>query len=341
MKNNVIDVHIHFGAPKDEQSGCYWSEEFTKQPAYYAMLLITNSLFKKVDIHLVRKHLLKVINDSKYTDKSVVLAFDQVYDENGTALPKKTNLYVPNSYIADLAKQNSRVLFGASVHPYRNDWNRALDDCLEKGAVLCKWIPSAQMINPEHAKCVPFYKKLVEHQLPLLCHCGPEYSIPTADHTYDEYNNPKYLRMALDEGVTVIIAHCAMPFWGIFDREYHDDWDEFLKLFEKDEEFGWNLYADLSAVCTPFRKKYIKEIMQMVERIPPERLLYGSDYPIPVFEITLNKSMNFFRWFGFIAKLLFMKNLLDKNYLVIREMGFDDCVFTNASKLFEKIRYPS
>ncbi len=341
MSNDIIDVHIHFGAPKDEESGCFWSEEFTKSVAYFAMLLITNSLFKKVNIKRVRKHLLKVINKSKHTNKSVVLAFDQVYAENGTANPEKTHLYVPNSYIDKLSKENNRILFGASVHPYRNDWREELDFCLENRAVLCKWIPSAQMINPEHPKCVPFYEKLVDHQLPLLCHCCPEYSIPTSEEKYNEYNNPKYLKTALNIGVTVIIAHCAMPFWGAFDKEYHDDWDEFLKLFEKDEEHGWKLYADLSAVCTPFRKKYIEEIMKMVDEIPHEKLLYGSDYPIPVFEITIGKSLKFFRWLGFLLRVMFLRNLLDKNYLVIKKMGFDDAIFTNASKLFEKIKYLS
>lgn len=75
--------------------------------------------------------------------------------------------------------------------------------------------------------------------------------------------------------------------------------------------------------------------------LPCERLLYGSDYPIRVFEITIGKSMKFFRWLGFLLKVMFMRNLLDKNYLVIKKMGFDDAIFTNASKLFEKIKYPS
>ncbi|MCK4645131.1 MAG: amidohydrolase family protein [Candidatus Aminicenantes bacterium] len=341
MNDEIIDVHIHFGAPKDEESGCFWSEEFTKQPAYFALLLITHSLFKKVNIKRVRKHILKVINKSKYTDKSVLLALDQVYDKNGTANPEKTHLYVPNRYIAKLAKENDRVLFGASIHPYRDDWREELDSCLENKAVLCKWIPSAQMIDPANSKCVPFYKKLAEHQLPLLCHCGPEYTIPTSDKTYIEYNNPKYLRTALDEGVTVIIAHCAMPFWGVFDKAYHDDFDEFLKLFEEDDEKGWNLYADLSALCTPFRSEYIDIIMKKIDKIPHERLLYGSDYPIPVFELTYNRSKNFFSWLRFIIKMMSMKNLLDKNYLVIKGMKFKDCVYTNASRLFEKIKYPT
>ena len=49
MSNETIDVHVHFGAPKDEESGCFWSEEFTRSVAYFAMLLITKSLFKKVN----------------------------------------------------------------------------------------------------------------------------------------------------------------------------------------------------------------------------------------------------------------------------------------------------
>jgi hypothetical protein len=30
MSGQIIDVHVHFGAPNDEESGCFWSEEFTR-----------------------------------------------------------------------------------------------------------------------------------------------------------------------------------------------------------------------------------------------------------------------------------------------------------------------
>ena len=118
MDKEIIDVHIHFGAPKDDQSGCYWSEEFTKTAAYYAMLLLTRTLFEKVDIERIKTHLLGAINGSKYVNKSVLLAMDQVYDENGAVHTERTHLFVPNRYIASLAKENSRVLLGGSVHPY-------------------------------------------------------------------------------------------------------------------------------------------------------------------------------------------------------------------------------
>ncbi len=336
MNNEIIDIHVHFGAPRDEQSGCFWSEEFTKTAAYYAMLLLTKSLFKKVNIQLIKKHLLGTINGSKYVNRSVLLAMDQVYDENGASHPEWTHLFVPNRYVAILAKNNKRVLFGASVHPYRSDWSQELDYCLENKAVLCKWIPSSQMINPSHPKCIPFYKKLAEHQLPLLCHAGPEYAIPTSDKTYIEFNNPKYLRTALEEGVTVIIAHCSLPYFWFLDADYQDDFKEFLKLFNDAEKNGWNLYADLSAICTPFRSPYIDKIKS---HVPAERLLFGSDYPIPLSELSYNKSTNFFSWVRFVLKVVSMRNPLDKNYLLVKEMGFDECIFTNASHLFKNIKY--
>lgn len=337
VSNEIIDIHIHFGAPKDEESGCFWSEEFTRTAAYYAMLLLTKSLFKKINIERVRKHLLSAINGSEYVNKSVLLAMDQVYDESdGTSLPEMTHLYVPNQYIAQMSKVEDRVLFGASVHPYRNDWNDELDFCLENKAVLCKWIPSSQLINPSRSQCVPFYRKLADHHLPLLCHCGPEYTIPTSLHVYNEYNNPKYLRTALDEGVTVIIAHCSLPYFGILDVDYHDDFEEFLKLFKQTEKKGWMLYADLSAICTPMRAPYIDDIQN---HVPVERLLFGSDYPIPLFELSYNKSINFLSWLRFILKVAKMKNPLDKNYALIKGMGFDEAVFTNAATLFSMIKY--
>jgi predicted TIM-barrel fold metal-dependent hydrolase len=339
MNHEIIDVHIHFGAPDDGHSGCYWSEEFTETVAYYAMLLLTKSLFKKVNIQRVKKHLLKAINGSKYVHKSVLLAMDQVYDESGTAHRDWTHLYVPNDYIAAMAKENERVLFGASVHPYRINWREKLDYCLENKAVLCKWIPSSQMIDPTNRKCIPFYKKLAHHQLPLLCHAGPEHVIPTSNKAYDKFNNPKYLRTALDLGVTVIIAHCAMPYFGLLEVEYQDDLEECVKLFEEAEQHNWRLYADLSAICTPFKIPYVETILKNLNKIPHEKLLFASDYPVPLFELSYNRSTNFFSWLRFVLKVAFMKNPLDKNYLVIKEMGFKETIFTNAQELFSLIQY--
>ncbi len=334
---NVIDMHIHFGAPRDLDSGCYWSKEFEKTAAYYAMRLITRSLFKTVDIRQIKDHLLQVINDSRLVETAVLLALDEVYDQQGRRLPGQTHLHVPNSYLAGLSQENPRIKFGCSVHPYRRDWEVQLLYALENGTVLCKWIPSSQQIDPGHMLCQPFYRRLADLKLPLLCHAGPEYAIPTSDKNYNVFNNPGHLRTALEAGVVVIVAHCALPYFWFLDTKYQEDFREFLRLIDDAEKYHWNLYADVSAIATPLRAPYIKSIL---ENVPSHRLLFGSDYPIPLSEITYNRSRNFLLWLNFMLKTLFIKNPLDKNFLLIKKMGFDPVIFENAHRLFSEIDYP-
>jgi predicted TIM-barrel fold metal-dependent hydrolase len=337
LSDPIIDIHVHFGAPDDPASGCYWSEQFTQSPAYIAMLLLTKFLFKKVDIPRVKKHMFKTVKDSTRVNQFVFLALDQVYDESGNVHKDQTHLYVPNNYLVSLVEENDRVVFGASVHPYRNDWEQELDYCLVKRAVLCKWIPSAQMIDPSHQKCANIHQKLAQHRLPLLCHVGPEYTIPSAAPDPERYNNPDLLIPALDKGVIVIMAHCAMPYFGPLDKPIYEQYFEsFLNLMDKADANGWDLYTDLSAICIPTRSEYVSRVMN---RVPPKRLLFGSDYPILLTEFCYHRGESFWARVMFIIKMAFTENLLDKNYYLIKEMGFDESVFTNASELFANIKY--
>ena len=330
----IIDIHVHFGAPYDPASGCYWSETFEKTAAYWFMKLMSGSLFKKLTIAHIEKKLLEIINDSKKVDKCVLLAMDKVYDENGNAKDNETHLYVPNTYIKTMSENNTRVLFGASVHPYRTNWENELEYCILNGACLCKWIPSSQQIDPANNKCIPFYQTLADHNFPLLVHCGPEYAIPTSNNTYKEMNNPKHLRSALNMGVTVIIAHCSLPYLNMLDIEYQDDLAEFYKLFEDAQINNWKLYSDVSALATPLRSSYISDVKR---KIPHEKLLFGSDYPLPASELSYKNSKNVFKWLKLFFEELFTKNPIDKNHLAIEDMGFNKSVFTNASNLFNAI----
>ena len=74
MGEEIIDVHIHFGASLDPESGCYWSDEFESGVAFVSLRPIVYGLLRKLDIKHIKKHMLKLITKSKYVDKSGLLA---------------------------------------------------------------------------------------------------------------------------------------------------------------------------------------------------------------------------------------------------------------------------
>jgi predicted TIM-barrel fold metal-dependent hydrolase len=73
---------------------------------------------------------------------------------------------------------------------------------------------------------------------------------------------------------------------------------------------GWSIYADLSALLL-FRDRYISRV---IADIPPHRLLFGSDYPIPMSGLAFKKKLTLLVWLRRLARSLTEKNLLDKNY---------------------------
>src|SRR5437879_1313387 len=160
----------------------------------------------------VADRLVETVNQTGEIDAAVVLALDRAYGDDGRPDEANTHLSVTNEYAADLARQHARLLFGASVHPYRPDAAAELERCVAAGAVLVKWLPVVQNINPADERCLPFYDALAHHRLPLLCHTGGELSLPYLNF---DYADPELLVPALRRGVMVIAAHCgtrARPF---------------------------------------------------------------------------------------------------------------------------------
>src|SRR5438874_13119055 len=107
---------------------------------------------------------------------------------------EKTHLYVTNDYVIELAKRHRKMLFGASVHPYRKDAIAELERCVKAGAVLLKWLPIVQNFDPSDARCIPFYEALAHYKLPLLSHTGGEKSLPNLNTAVAD---PRLLEPAL------------------------------------------------------------------------------------------------------------------------------------------------
>ena len=290
MGSKIIDNHVHIAGKGDVYSGdLYWSKKFTRGIGFKALIILKGWIFKKVGDKIMLGTLLKQVDRAKRIDHIVLLAFDNVYASDGTYHgPRQpdqkeilSTIYVSNEFVQKLSQANSKILAGISVHPFRND---AVDE-LEKykdTAALCKWMPSAQLIDFEEPsvqnKLDKFYAKLAEIRLPLLLHTGVETSIPSPCERYEKFNSPKYIERALNMGVPVILAHCGCSYFDAIQEDFVED---ALRLFERQKKEcpEWKLYADVSALFSPFRARKI--LNRVFENVPPSKLIYGSDFPNP------------------------------------------------------------
>src|SRR5205085_10662540 len=177
--------------------------------------------------------LIELLEGTPELDAAAVLAFDAVYGRDGALDPLNTHLYVSNDYVIELARRHRKVLFAASVHPYRKDAVAELGRCIAAGAVLLKWLPLTQGMDPADARCIPFYECLAHHGLPLLSHTGGEKTLPNIN---PHVASPALLAEALRRGVTVIAAHC-----GTRSAMFETDYVELFARMGKEDE---HLYGD-------------------------------------------------------------------------------------------------
>jgi predicted TIM-barrel fold metal-dependent hydrolase len=320
----VIDIHVHV-AGTGSHSQCFISEKLRRSPAYLLMLATTGHLFGGVDDQTIQEHILQTLRKASLVQRAVLLALDMVHDKSGKPLPERTHLYTPNDYVAKMVSTEPRALLGASVHPDRPDALDELERVVEMGAALVKWIPSSQGINPTHKRYLPFYRKLAQLGLPLLCHAGAEHAVPCSEPEAElrAFDDPSRLVYALEQGVRVIAAHCALP---VFSRD-EDYTEPFIRLMAQAEREGWSLYADVSALAAPFPHR-IGILRRILRELPHDRLLLGSDYPIPVSPLWPGAAgeMDLEEW----AQAMLTSNPLDRNLRVISALGFSPEVLTNA-----------
>ncbi len=282
--------------------------------------------------------------------KLVLLAFDRRYDESGAPDDARTPFYVPNSWVLEVAARHEELVPCASIHPYRVDALDALDEAFDAGARAVKWLPSAMGILPSSPRCEPFYERLARLGLPLITHAGEEQSVEV--HGDQDFGNPLHLRVPLDMGVKVVVAHCAslgestdLDQQGTV-RTKVPCYDLFVRLF-REARYRETLFADVSAMTFVNRcGRPLRETLMFDEQ-EQERLVYASDYPLPALDPLM--STRFLERHGYLTaeerrlcNLVFDANplLFDfvvKRTIAVREDGrehrFADSVF-HTSWLF-------
>ncbi len=260
--------------------------------------------------------LVKTIDDTPELDAAVVLAFDAVHDADGNIDLAHTHLYVTNDYVIELAARHPRVIFAASVHPYRKDAVAELERCAAAGAAMVKWLPITQNFNPADKRCIPFYEALAQLGIPLLSHTGWEHALPSLDRTVAD---PMLLQEALRRGVTVIAAHCGTRLFP-WEIDYVNNWVRLAREFE-------HFYGDTAALNVPNRWYAYDTIL--AGDVLRKKLVHGSDWPIiavpPPMRLGARDSI----------EMILQTNWMRRDILIKQKLGFDADYWHRAANLLK------
>jgi len=370
--SQAVDAHMHVGLLGDKWPAWgKFSPWYQKQIVYKIFLLYAKIKEEEVDDEKLLEETIKTVEGSGL-GKVVCLALDHVYDLAGMPHPEKSHMWVNSDYIVqELMPRSNKILLGASAHPYDPNFNARVQDYVEKGAVLLKWLPSAQHIDLAEDKTRDAMISLATAKpggkpLPLLLHIGTELAIPSVDNATNGYNCLRWdwkdklanffrgskkwlvpklekirenLEAALNAGAVIIFAHCGLPYFepgflgGLLEHSEFKTVQDYLARTDR-QEFAGACYADVSAVCTPFRKGYFGQLKDL----PPLLVLFGSDFPTPAFELSADLAEV---WDDFKAVLrgeferviIPQDNLLKVNYDELNHFFPDHPMFTNFNRL--------
>ncbi len=320
---SIVDMHCHVAGIGAGGSGCFVSPRLRdgwKFDIYLRSFGVSRKELEQRGDNLVPDRVSETLAQSRFVSKAVVLAMDGIIGGDGLLDTNLTEVYVPNEFVVAAAARHTNLLFGASVNPHRRDALERLALVKSQGAVLVKWIPSIMRIDPSDARLVPFYRKLIELNLPLLTHAGQERSFSEAADTFCD---PEKLRLPLSLGVTVIAAHIAST------GEYHGERSS-ERLAKLAREFP-NLYSDISSLTQLNKLGYMKEAL--TRREFSGRLMYGSDFPL----VNTALVSPWYYWWKLSPRQMLAisrtKNPWDADVLTKQALGTPAEIFARSSKL--------
>lgn len=304
--NQFWDSHVHVVGIGDGKSGIWFNPNM--ESWMHPILKVQKNFYengacadiKQIDVSTLQR-LIYLSENMPTGCKSMLFAFDWYHNEDGTPNKNKTIFYIPNDYTRNIASKYSQYFeWVASIHPYREDAIDALVQAKMQGARAIKWLPPGMGIDPASAKCDAFYKKAAQLNIPIIAHTGRESAVQGGNQSF---GNPLRLRRALDQGVSVIMAHCASD--G-YDEDLDNgnkavkSFDLFARLMDK-PDYQHSVFGEISAITLMNHAWAIKPLLERTDW--HSRLINGSDYPLPAIMPLIN------------TRQLNQKGLLQSEYL--------------------------
>ena len=322
-----IDCHVHLVGTGTANSGCWYRPKgLTK----YGEPLMTKAIGLTVDdLHgpefdqLYVRNLRNYVRDSSLIDQALLLAHELPHTEDGTPLPERSSLYVPNDYVLKVAAEHPEFLPAISIHPAKKGAMEELDHCLAGGAAALKCLPNVQGIDWNNPRFTPFLERMAEAGLPLLAHTGSERTMPVIDHALA---SPTVLTRALEIGVTCIAAHAGTGMM-VLDPDYLDVFTSMLEKYP-------NLYGDNSALAGLSFRLRTSANRTLTSCPVLERMLHGSDLPVPSSGL-LPLLGGMIPWDDFRESGK-ITNPIERDARLKQMLGYDEASYTRAASLLRQ-----
>ncbi len=162
-----------------------------------------------------------------------------------------------NRFIAGCVGQTPDRLTGlGTLHPDSDDLRRDVEEIVALGLHGVKLHPDIQGFQADDPRCLKIYDLCTEFDLPVLMHTG--------DKRYDN-SNPNRIKPLLARYPSLTLVGAHFGGWSI--------WEEASR-----ELAGLpNFYVDCSSSFYALDDDTVRRI---IERYTPDRVLFGSDYPM-------------------------------------------------------------
>lgn len=318
-----IDAHVHVVGTGTGGTGCWYRPRgLTRLGAPWLVRsigLTTRDLSGPEFDRLYIERMLAHVRGSS-VQRVLLLAHELPHLEDGTPLPDRASFYVPNDYVLGLAKTHREFLPAVSIHPSRRDAFDELEKCLEGGAAALKCLPNVQGIDWNDRRHTRFLERMAETGLPLLAHTGSERTMPVMDARLAD---PRVLVRPLEIGVTCIAAHCGTGTL-LVDPDYLDAFASLAERFPR-------LYGDNSALAALNFRLRPSALRRLTSGILAERILHGSDLPVPVSGL-LAWAFGVLPWRDH-REASRLDNPLERDAHLKRVLGFSPTTFTRAGEV--------
>ncbi len=159
-----------------------------------------------------------------------------------------------NNYIAGCAAASPNLIGLGSLYPAMEGWEEELERIPALGLRGLKIHPDFQQFNIDEPKAIPMYRAIARMGLPVLFHVGD----PVKD-----YSSPARLVNLMRQVPDLIVIAAHFGGWRAWQ-------------LPRITQFPENIYFDTSSTLMFLGKEQGQDLM---ERLGPERFLFGSDFP--------------------------------------------------------------